>query len=120
MQLIINGTIIGYDDFNHGLPASGAKSWREITEAEERGAGPPLEGEPRAQMEIARKHGVRFEQITQVVTTGGQSGWAFTVLVPDTSAAVSRKRGADQGGDRHHRSVGVTAGRSTGAHPQSA
>jgi hypothetical protein len=92
-QLIVSGTIIGYDDFNHGLPTKGGDSWKAIVDRKL-----TLEGEPRAHLEVGRKHGVRFEQIASVPTTGGQSGWAFTVVVPD----VDRGDHGHNTGSRHH------------------
>ena len=79
--LIVNGTVIGYDDFNHGLPdlppSRGGSEWAYMQRVKV-----PFEGEPRAQAEIAAKWGVTFEQVRSVPTDGGQSGWAFTVRMP--------------------------------------
>jgi hypothetical protein len=74
--LLVNGTIIGYDDFNHGYP-SGYKGWpphRGIADED-----PPLEGEARAHREIEKRWGLRFTQLRQGQTSGPESGWAFEV-----------------------------------------
>ena len=59
--LIINGTVLGYDDFSYGLPerARRLRSWAKIKHLR-------LEGEPRAHAEIMQKWGVRFEEISRV------------------------------------------------------
>ena len=74
-RLILNGTIIGYDDFNYGIPAGFKGPWR----AADFAVPARLEGEPRAHREIEMKWNIRMEQIKDVATQGGQSGWAFTV-----------------------------------------
>ena len=75
--LIANGTVIGYDDFNHGVPAGvplGTKgSWERVREGR-------LEGEARAHREIEDKWGLRMVQIRSVRNTGGSGGWAFRVV----------------------------------------
>lgn len=63
--LIVNGTVIGYDDFNYGLVSEDRKGW--------------YDGESRAHLEIEAKWGLRMRQLMSVPTTGGQSGWAFVV-----------------------------------------
>lgn len=74
-RLIVNGTVIGYDDFNFGIPAGFKGRWR----AADFAVPARLEGEPRAHREIEKKWNIRMEQIQSVSTTGGQAGWAFTV-----------------------------------------
>lgn len=74
-RLIVNGTVIGYDDFNFGIPAGFKGPWR----AADFAVPARLEGEPRAHREIEKKWNIRMEQIRSVSTTGGQAGWAFTV-----------------------------------------
>ena len=76
-KLIVNGTIIGYDDFNYGMPQAHGRSWKQIQRSGQ------LEGEPRAHSEIETKWGVRFVHERRAVPiSGGQSGWLFTTLMP--------------------------------------
>jgi len=86
--LIVNGTIIGYDDFNQGLP----KDRTFVCAASDSASSEPLEGEPRAHCEIARKWGVQFTAIESVQHTAGMSGWAFTATVPASHSRGRRQR----------------------------
>jgi len=68
--LLVNGTVLGYDDFNYGLVVDAAgratrEGWRD--------------GESRAHREIEAKWGLVVRQLTSVPTTGPGSGWAFVV-----------------------------------------
>ena len=76
-KLIVNGTMIGYDDFNYGMPQAHGRSWKQIQKSGQ------LEGEPRAHSEIESKWGVRFVHERRAVPiSGGQAGWLFTTLMP--------------------------------------
>ena len=76
--LIGNGTTIGYDDFNAGIPRHGYPAHRNLR-WETVKANSRLEGEPRAHREIAAKYGLKMEQVSSVPNHGGQTGFAFTV-----------------------------------------
>jgi len=76
--LIVRGTVIGYDDFNYGLP--GLSTIRRV-----RDAHTYVEGEARAHYEIARKWGLKLQRINSVPREGGESGWAFTVVSTGTA-----------------------------------
>ena len=79
-RLIVRGTIVGFDDFNVGLPAGkygGSQTWSVVRKG-------MLEGEPRALREIEDKWpGLRLSKVSSVnsrTSRGGQAGWVFTVL----------------------------------------
>jgi hypothetical protein len=75
-KLITNGTLIGYDDFNYGMPKSHRRSWKEIQRSGQ------LEGEPRAHSEIEAKWGVRFvHEARAAPISGGEAGWLFRTLI---------------------------------------
>jgi len=74
--LLINGTVIGYDDFNQGLPP------KVFSTADF------LEGEARAHREIGVKWGLQMRLVRSVPRVGGQAGWAFSVRIPPESRAA--------------------------------
>ena len=76
--LIVRGTVIGYDDYNYGLP--GLSTIRRV-----RDAHTYVEGEARAHMEIMHKWGLKMQRINSVPREGGESGWAFTVVSTGTA-----------------------------------
>ena len=77
--LLVNGTIIGYDDFNQGYPA-GWHGWPPTKSGTDYEA--PLQGEPRAHRKIEKVWGVKFVKLQYVPSSGGESGWAFEITHP--------------------------------------
>ena len=73
--LLVNGSVIGYDDFNHGVRAS------------PRSEDDFLEGEARAHIEIKRKWGLVTRLVRRVPRQGGEAGWAFSVGLPPGTRA---------------------------------